>query len=188
MHEVSKNAWIRDYLTGEEIEVTTYEDCRQELERRMVEELGYPKANLSPKVGVSFLVDAKPYCRVVDIVARDDEGRPLLLLFFTAGQPGTFDREIVAAARLVQGGPAPLAAATDTKEVVLQETAGGTLVWNGSYAELPSWERARALAAAHPARPLGEDALRREARILYTYSEYIYGSCCYTCPPKPSGA
>ncbi|WP_461209053.1 type I restriction enzyme HsdR N-terminal domain-containing protein [Desulfocurvus sp. DL9XJH121] len=188
MHETSKNAWICDYLTGEEIEMTTYEDCRQTLEQRLVENLDYPKAQLSPKVGVTFPIKDKSYCRVVDVVARDPEGRPVLLLFFTAGQPGTFDREIVAAARLIEGGPAPLALATDTKEVVLHETATGALVWRGGYEDLPGWERVRELAGAHPARPLGPEALEREARILYTYSEYIYGACCYTCPPKPSKA
>ena len=188
MHEVSKGAFVCDYLTGEEIEETTYEDCRQDLSRRLVEELGYPKERLRPKVGVTFPIDGKDYCRVVDLVALDEEGWPLLLVFFVAGQPGSFDREIVAAGRLVEGGPAPLVAATDTKEAVLHETARGTLVAHGVEQALPRWERLQELAREHPARELDATAREREGRILYTYSEYIYGSCCYTCPPKPSKA
>lgn len=188
MHEVSKGAWVCDYLTGEQIEETTYEDCRQELSRMFVEELGYPRERLRPKVGVTFPIDGKDYCRVVDLVAVDDAGWPLLLVFFTAGQPGTFDREIVAAARLIEGGPAPLAIATDTKDAVLHETATGTLVAQGTDAALPDWERLQELARKHPPREMSDKAMMLEGRILYTYSEYIYGSCCFTCPPKPSNA
>jgi hypothetical protein len=188
MHETSLGQALCDYLTGERIEETSYEDCRQALARMLVQERGYPREQLRPKVGIDFLVDGKPYCRVADLVAYAEDGRPLLVLFFTAGQPGTFDREIVAAARLLPGGPAPLAAATDTREAVLHETAHGARIGSGLDQALPRWEHLRELASSHPAPVLDESRLERERRILYTYSEFIYASCCHTCPPKPSRA
>ncbi|MBU1002106.1 MAG: type I restriction enzyme HsdR N-terminal domain-containing protein [Proteobacteria bacterium] len=186
MHETSLKQTLCDYLTGEEIEETTYEDCRQALSRMLVEERGYPREQLRPKVGVNFPIDGKNYCRVVDLVAYGDDGRPLLVLFFTAGQPGTFDREIVAAARLIEGGPAPLAVATDTTQAVLHETAKGKLVGSGLDEAIPRWDHLLQLAAEHLAPVLDEARRERERRILFTYSEFIYGSCCFTCPPKPS--
>lgn len=188
MHETSLGQVLCDYLTGEHIEETSYEDCRQALAHLLVQERGYPRDRLRPKVGIEFLVDGKPYCRVADLVARDEADRPLLVLFFTAGQPGTFDREIVAAARLLPGGPAPLAAATDTREAVLHETARGTRIGSGLDEALPRWEHLLELARRHPAPALDAARLERERRILYTYSEFIYASCCHTCPPKPSKA
>lgn len=188
MHETSLNQTLCDYLTGEEIEETTYEDCRQAMARLLVEERGYPAEQLRPKVGINFPIDGKNYCRVADLVAYGEDGKPLLLLFFTAGQPGTFDREIVAAARLIEGGPAPLAAATDTSVAVLHETATGRLVDSGVDQAIPRWDYLQQLVEEYPAPVLDEAKLERERRILFTYSEFIYGSCCFTCPPKPSKA
>ena len=64
MHEESLGNVIRDYLTGEELVETSYEEFRQALARLLVEEKGYPKARLSPKVGVCFPVDGKDYTRM----------------------------------------------------------------------------------------------------------------------------
>ena len=57
MHEESLGNVIRDYLTGEELVETSYEEFRQALARMLVEEKGYPKDRLTPKVGVCFPVD-----------------------------------------------------------------------------------------------------------------------------------
>ena len=40
MHEVSLGQSIQDYLTGENLDMTTYEDLRQGLARLLVEEKG----------------------------------------------------------------------------------------------------------------------------------------------------
>ena len=184
MHETSLGQTIRDYLTGEDRQETSYESFRQALARMMVEELGYPRERLTPRVGVHFPVDGKDYCRVVDLVVRDGEGGAMLLVLFAAGQPGTFDREAVAAARLFNEGPAPLAAVTNTEDGVLLETATGTVLETGMRC-LPRFDELPALVAAHAAPDMTGPRLEREARILYTYSEFIYGSCCHTVCPTP---
>ncbi len=185
MHETSLKQTIRDYLTGEDLEETSYESFRQALAKMMVEELGYPRESLSPRVGVRFPVDGKDYCRVADLVARDGQGRALLLVFFAAGQPGSFDREAVAAARLFNEGPVGLAVVTNTEDGVLMEAAKGHVLETGIRA-LPRYDELVALAEVHPAPVLTEAQLELEGRILYTYSEFIYGSCCHTVCPKPS--
>lgn len=184
MHETSLGRTIRDYLTGEQRQETSYESFRQALARMMVEELGYPRERLSPRVGVHFPVDGKDYCRVADLVVRDAQGNARLLIFFAAGQPGSFDREAVAAARLFNEGPAPLVAVTNTEDGVLLEAASGSILETGMRS-LPRHDELDALCAAHPAPSLDEAALERERRILYTYSEFIYGSCCHTVCPTP---
>jgi len=181
MHETSLGRTIRDYLSGEEMEETTYEEFRQALARLLVEEKGYPIGNLAAKVSIRFPVEGEEYCRVADLVAYDD-GEPLLVLFFCAGQPGSFDREILAAARLFPGGPAPLALATDTKDAVLVETARGEVLDQGFHA-VPDWKRLKELVREHPAPELSEAQLHKARRILYTYTEFLVGACCGTvCP------
>ncbi|WP_027181743.1 type I restriction enzyme HsdR N-terminal domain-containing protein [Oleidesulfovibrio alaskensis] len=176
MHEVSLGQTIRDYLTGTDIENTTYEDLRQALAQLMVEELGYPAALLEPRISVRFPVDGKQYCRTVDLAAQDDDGRPFLYILFVPGQVNTFTRESLAAARLGKHGPVPLVAVTDTRDALLLETAGGTTLRDGMRA-LPPRSRALELARQHPAVPLTPERTLREQRILYTYSEFMK-TCC----------
>lgn len=182
MHEESLGNVIRDYITGEEIAETSYEEFRQALARLLVEEKGYPKDRLHPKVGVCFPADGAEYTRMVDLLAVDTEGNPLLFIIFCSGEPGSYIREALAAARIYQGGGVPLVAVTDTREAVLLEAATGRELGQGMRA-LPSWSEAMALNAPVPRLP--EDALVRERRILFAYSEFLSGGCCQAaCRPK----
>jgi len=188
MHEISLGGCISDYLTGEDVPRTTYEEVRQALARMLAEELGYPRERLRSKVGVRFTLDGdlagQEYCRVVDLAACDETGAPLLAVIFCSGMPGTYDRETVAAARLMPGGPAPLAVATDTKDAVLLSVADGEVLRRGMRA-LPRWEEVPGLAEGRRMAPLTGERLARERRILYAYSEFLTSCCEGTCCPVP---
>ncbi len=178
MHDVSLGQTIRDYLTGETIEQTTFEDLRQALARLLVEERGYPRDRIRPRVNAVIQIEGRDYGRLVDLVALDAQERPLLALMFCAGVVSTYLRESLAAARLMPGGPAPLVAVTDTREAMLLETATGKVLGQGM-AAIPDWATLTELAAAHPPLPLEEEQREREARILYAYSEQLYSCCSY---------
>ena len=183
MHEESLGTVIRDYLTGEDLPETSYEVYRQALARLFVEERGYPKAGLVAKAGVCFPVDGQEYTRMVDLLACDPEGRPLLLVVFCSGEPGSYMREAVAAARLHQP-PVPLALTTDTKSAALIAVAGGDVLATGMRA-VPFYADLTGLAAAHPVSEPSPDQAERERRILYAYSEMLSGGCCKgACRPK----
>lgn len=186
MHEESFGNVIRDYLTGEEIVETSYEEFRQALARLLVEEKGYPKEKLSPKVGVCFPVDGQDYTRMIDLVAADADGKPLLFIIFCSGEPGSYVREALAAARVYRcdeaDGGVPLVLVTDTRDAVLLEAATGRELGRGMRA-VPSWQGAMDLQA--PAPRLSEEAKNRERRILFAYSEFLSGGCCQgACRPK----
>ena len=181
MHEVSLGQNIQDYLTEEELELTTYEDLRQGLARLLVEEKGYPKANLSPRVAIQFQVDDKPFSRNVDILVRDGQGRPALALLFCSGTPETYTREAVYAARLLPQGPAPLVIVTDSKDAKLLSAASGKVLAEG-FASIPSWEQLKNLLTEHPAPDLDPTRLAREQRVFYMYSGFLEGCCGQTCP------
>ena len=59
MHEVSLGGMLTDYLSGERIEETTYEEFRQALAKFLVEDKGFPKASLKAKVPLIFLIDGE---------------------------------------------------------------------------------------------------------------------------------
>jgi hypothetical protein len=163
MHEESLGNVIRDYLTGEELVETSYEEFRQALARLLVEEKGYPKSHLIPKVGVCFPVDGQDYTRMVDLMATDEAGAPLLFVIFCSGEPGSYIREALAAARIYDKGPTPLVLVTDTRDAILLEAATGRELGRGMRA-IPHWKEALALKAPRPA--LSEEALTAAAKAL----------------------
>lgn len=180
MHETSLGHTIRDYLTGQEIEETTYEEFRQALARFLVEERGYPADRLTPKEPLPYQVDGQAQSRTMDLVVRDPAGRPVLLVIFCAGEIGTYERECVSAARLFPGGPVPLALATDSREASLLDTRTGACLARGM-AAVPWWDDLLARTAAADRTPLTPERRAKEERIFHTYCGFLFGTCCSEC-------
>jgi len=176
VHDVSLGTTITDYLTGETLEATTYEDLRQAMARLLVEEKGYPKERLAPRVAVTIPIEGRDYSRLLDLVAYNDQAQPLLALLFCPGVVTTYNREALASARLLSPRSAPLVVVTDTKEAIVLETATGALLGEGLMA-VPHWQRLQELAAAHPPLEMTAERRERESRILYAYSESLYDCC-----------
>lgn len=183
MHEVSLGQTIQDFLTGESLEMTTYEDLRQGLARLLVEEKGYPKDNLTPKVPIQFEIDGKPFVRNVDLVVSSDQNKPALALVFCSGTPETYTREAVYAGRLLPNGPAPLVIVTDTKDARLLRTTDGKELASG-FSSIPSWEALQELLVLNQPPALNPDRIAREQRVFYMYSGFLEGCCGKECPPS----
>jgi hypothetical protein len=180
MHEISLGYTIQDYLSGQDIQATTYEDLRQAIARMLVERKGYPQERLKPRVTISFQIQGQSYQRGLDLTVYDQEGQPLLLVMFCAGEVETFTRECLAAARLHPHGPARLAAVTDTNQALLLRVFDGELLRKTDYQAFPSWEELQKEAASAKEYVLDEKKKGVEERIFYAFSEL---SCsCRQCP------
>jgi len=177
MHEVSLGGMLTDYLTGQTIEETTYEEFRQALAKFLVVEKGYPRQGLKAKVPLIFQIDGQDTGRHIDLVASDDAGRPIVLVIFCAGDVGSFERETVSCARLFPGGPVPIAIATDSIGASVLDTRTGDCTATGVRA-IPTWEQALATNAKNPRTPLTDERRRKEERILHAYNGFLYGTCC----------
>lgn len=183
MHEVSLGGTLRDYLTGKDIEETTFEEIRQELARFLVEEKGYPKDRIRSKVKLSYTVDGEEFERLMDFVIHDENDTPLLLIIFCSGNVSTYERETLCAARLIQGGPVPLALTTDSMEAVLIDTGSGECLRRGMSA-VPPWNELKELAATVALPKLTDEQREKQTRIFHAYSGFLFGSCCKgACPP-----
>jgi len=176
MHEVSLNRVITDYLSGQEIMDTTYEDLRQSLARLFVEDKKYPRECIQAKYPLDFSVNGESHSVAVDLAFFSLEGEPLLGLFFCPGEVGTFVRESVAAARIHLPSPFPLVIVTDSMDLQLVETKTGEVLGQGFNA-IPRWSDLPALAQAHPCPLPGEARLDKERRILAAY-DALGGPCC----------
>lgn len=176
MHEVSLNRVITDYLSGQEIMDTTYEDLRQSLARMLVEDRKYPRDCIQAKYPLDFTVNGEPHSVALDLAVFSPDGEPLLALVFCPGEVGTFVRESIAAARIHLPSPFPLVVVTDSMELQLVATRTAEVIGQGFHA-VPLWRDLPALAQAHPCPMPGEDRLDKERRILAAYDS-LGGPCC----------
>jgi len=176
MHEVSLNRVITDYITGQEIMDTTYEDLRQALARMLVEDRKYPKAVIRPKYEATYEVGGVQKAARIDIAVFSEKGDPLLALFFCPGEVGTFVRESLAVARIHLPAPFPLVAVTDSMDLQLHAAGNGRLLGEGFHA-VPLWEDLAALADQNTFAPLAGERLDRERRIHMAY-DGLGGPCC----------
>lgn len=176
MHEASLGGAIRDYLTGEALQRTTYEDLRQALARWLVEERGYAPDTLVPRYPVRYEAGGETRTREADIALLLPGGTPGMFLVFCAGQVGTYVREVRVLARLALPEPCPLVMVTDTREAELVSVRNGAVLGEGLKA-LPGREAMIALAREHAlALPSGEQR-EKESRILHAYTGFLQ-TCC----------
>ncbi|WP_319543607.1 type I restriction enzyme HsdR N-terminal domain-containing protein [uncultured Pseudodesulfovibrio sp.] len=186
MHETSLGGTLRDYLSGEEIDETTFEEFRQLLVKLLVEEKGYPKERLKAKVPILYCVDGEEFERPVDYVLYNEQGRPIFIIIFCAGNVGTFERETVCAARLIEGGPVPYALVTDTMDASLMDVKSGErIAW--SMEAVPDYADLVDMVAKKDMKPLTDEQREMQTRVFHAYSGFIYGTCCSescSLPPK----
>lgn len=188
MHETSLGGTLRDYLSGKEIDETTFEEFRQLLAKLLVEEKGYPKDRLKAKVPLKYCVDDEEFERPIDYVLYDEHGKPIFIIIFCAGEVGSFERETVCAARLLEGGPVPYALVTDTMDASLMDVATGECVAK-SMAAVPDYDTLLEMVEKAEIEPLTEEQREKQTRVFHTYCGFIYGTCCSeSCdlPPKPT--
>ena len=171
MHEISLGYTITDYLSGEDIQATTYEDIRQAIARMLVERKGYPEENMQSKVAIHYDIEGSPHKAVVDLAIFDDLNQAIMIVKFCAGSVETYVRETVAAARLLPGGAAKLALVTDSKQALLLRVADGAILEEKGYYSIPTWQEVLSLARECPDYVLTEHKKTMESRILYAYSE-----------------
>ncbi|MFO7875649.1 MAG: type I restriction enzyme HsdR N-terminal domain-containing protein [Desulfovermiculus sp.] len=186
MHEISLGYTVKDFISGERVEATTYEDIRQDIARFLVEEKKVPKAYIQTKAQAVAMVDGRQYVQHLDLVIGQDPKDPIMALKFCAGQVETYARQVLAAARLLSQGPARLAVVTDTGKALILQVADGQLLRECPYAELPDWQEMQDLMSSVPAYAVTADKKSKEARLLYALSE-LSCSCSQDSCSVPGG-
>jgi hypothetical protein len=180
VHEISLGGAIRDYLSGEERELTTYEDLRQALARYLVEERGYDPSRLRSHYPVAYEAAGEKLQREADVVMLLASGDPGLLLVFCPGQINTYVREVLAMARLCPPLPCPLAVVTDMRDAKLLAVKNGAELARG-LASLPDQPGMETLAGEHALEPLNDERREKEGRILHTYTGFLKNCCGESC-------
>jgi hypothetical protein len=174
-----------DYLTGETIVDTDDERCRQELAKFLVEEKGYAKSELEPRLCIETLYSGQFVSSTIDITIRV-AGKRFMILRFAPGSLVTRERSAIAAARVLEPEyQIPLAVVTNCRDAEVLDTYTGKVIRQGM-AEIPDREEARKLVKSLRFDPFADETKKdRERRILNAYDVEV---CCAGGPCALPGA
>jgi hypothetical protein len=156
-----------DFITGREIPNIGAEENRQAVERFLVEAKGYAKEDIEVDVDIEMLVAGRPYSSRIDLVAKVD-GIRFMAFKCVAGSLGSWEREIIAAARLLEGYQIPYAVVSDGKSALVMDTVSGKRAGEG-LAAIPSKDKAIMELKTIPLQPYPEERLEREKIIFRSY-------------------
>ena len=174
-----------DYITGEPIVDTDDERCRQELARMLVEEKGYDKDELEPRLSIETLYGGQYVVSTIDITVTLANSR-FMILRFAPGSITTRERSAIAAARILDPvHQIPLAVVTNGRDAVLLDTYSGKIIKQG-LDSIPAKEEATRMLQSLDFKPFAdEERIDRERRILNAYDIEI---CCVGGPCALPGA
>ena len=174
-----------DFITGETIVDTDDERCRQDLARFLVEEKGYAKSDLEPRLCIKTLYNGQFVASTIDITVRA-VGKRFMILRFAPGSIVTRERSAIAAARVLE--PAyqiPLAVVTNCKDAEVLDTYTGKVIRQG-LDKIPDMKEAKDLLKSLRFEPFTDETKKdRERRILNAYDVEI---CCAGGPCALPGA
>jgi hypothetical protein len=170
----------KDFLTGEELADTDDERCRQRIARLLVDDLGYEKAAIVPRLVLTTSFAQHTVESRIDFAVRC-EGRIFMIIRYAPGSLVTRERAAVAAARvLVPEHRVPLAVVINGPDAELIDSADGRVLGNG-LAAIPAKDQAPKIITNLDFAPLSDEGKRqRELRLLnvFDFEECCAGASC----------
>ena len=170
MAETSKPyTMIMDYVTGREVPNVGAEENRQAVEKYLIDEKGYLKEDIEVDVDIAVTVAGEPYRSQVDLVVSPDGGDTrFMVIKCAAGSLGSCEREIVAAARLLDEYQIPCAVVSDGRKAIALDTVTGKKIGDGLEA-IPSRQEAIDALKERTLTPFPAERRDREKLIFRTY-------------------
>lgn len=121
---------VTDYITGVEVPDMGAEANRQAFERVLVDVKGFSRSEVEVDVPLELVVAGEPYFSRVDLVVGLG-GRRMMAVKCAAGSLGSREREILAAARLLEAYQIPLSIVTDGRSAMVLDTVSGEVKGEG---------------------------------------------------------
>jgi hypothetical protein len=160
---------ITDFVTGREVPNVGAEENRQVVEKYLIDEKGYLKEDISVDADMAISLAGEPYRSQVDLVVSPDGGKTrFMAIKCAAGSLGSREREIVAAARLLDEYQIPLAVVSDGKKASVLDTVTGKKVGDGLDA-IPTKQEAVDALESLTLTPFPAERREREKLIFRTY-------------------
>jgi hypothetical protein len=121
---------VTDYITGKEIDNVGAEASRQIFEKFLVETKGYAKSDILVDVPLTVQFKGEDYPSVIDLIVSVED-RPFMAITCVAGSIGSYEREILAGARLVYDHIVPFAVSTDARDAIIKDACTGDTIGQG---------------------------------------------------------
>ena len=160
--------YVNDYITGRQIPLIGPEANRQAVEQLLVGQKGYARQDIAVDVPIDFEIDGDRYQSYVDLLVRPDGGRALMVIKCAAGSLESCQREIVAAARLLQPIIVPLAVASDGRNAFVYDAVDGRRIGQGLRA-IPAKSEALEYLRHLPQQTLSVQQRQRQQLIFRSY-------------------
>ncbi|MCP4746987.1 MAG: type I restriction enzyme HsdR N-terminal domain-containing protein [Desulfobacteraceae bacterium] len=158
---------LTDYITGNQIPNAGAEANRQAIEHILVKDKGFAKTDIEVDAPIRLDMDDGLYVSRVDLVVSVREKR-ILVVKCAAGSLDSRQREIIAAARVLDSCQIPLAAASNGLDAYVWDTLTGRLMGRG-IAFIPTIEQALEIANESRFVPLAEKLRKRQQLIFRSY-------------------
>jgi len=121
---------LKDYVTGKEVPNVGAEENRQAVEKYLVEQKGFLKEELEINAPLEIDIRGETYRASIDIVVSA-AGRRLMAIKCAAGSLGSREKEILAAAKLLESYQLPLSVVSDGKTAIVLDTPSGKTLGEG---------------------------------------------------------
>ena len=167
---------IVDYITGRVIPDIGPEGSRQRFEKFLVETKGYAKSDVQVDAPITVLFKGAPYHSTLDLVVFCDT-RPFMAVRCIAGSLGSYEREILAGARLIYDHQVPLSVSTNGRDALIRETATGKKFGTGMDA-IPTKQEAAELLKKMPQLSFPENKKEREMILFRSYNMQKFEKEC----------
>lgn len=159
---------ITDYITGKSVRNVGAMASRQAFEKILVDTKGYDKSDV--KVDEELIVQFKgeDYVSSIDLIVSCNN-KAFMAITCVAGSIGSYEREILAGARLVYDYQIPFAISTDARNAVVMDTLSGDTVGKGIDA-IPSKDEALKLLESIEYKEFDETKKEREMIIYRSFN------------------
>lgn len=166
---------LTDFLTGKELQDTDDERIRQQLARMMVEEKGFARDELEPRLTIETSFNNIDVTSTIELTVRVHDKR-LFLLRYGPGSLVTREKSAIAAARVLDPDyRIPLAVVTNGRDAELLETLGGQVLATGMK-NIPDRTQAEKLYQEYEFQPLNNPKQKEQAlRVLNVFDLEV---CC----------
>jgi hypothetical protein len=119
-----------DFVTGREVPNIGAEENRQAVERLLVDGKGFDREQIEVEVPIEMAIAGEIYRSAVDLVVNA-VGRRVMAFRCAAGSLASCEREILAAARLLDRCQIPMAVVSDGRTAVVLDTVSGRKIGEG---------------------------------------------------------
>ncbi len=142
-------------------------------ERMLLEEKGYTTADIGKNIVFNVTLGGEVAQSTADFLVSVD-GRKAMVIKCAAGSLSSRERHVIAAARVLDTVPVPVATVMDPVGAVVLDAITGKVIGEG-FESVPTKEQLITMIAGRDVKPLAPEKLEREKRILLAFDAI---RCC----------